>query len=147
MNQITLIGHMGKDPELKMTPAGQALARFSLATTETWKNQSGEKQSKTEWHHITCWGKQAEVAEKFLRKGQQLMVQGKVQYREYTDQQGVKRTATDIRCDTFEMLGKRDGARDPGPDTDPLDRGAEAGPAGAPSGGQSQGGYEDDIPF
>ncbi len=119
LNKVMLIGNLGRDPELKATPSGQSVARFSVATTETWKNQAGEKQSKTEWHNIVVWGKQAEIAEKYLRKGKQILVEGRIQYREYTDQAGVKKTACDIRCDNFVMLGRADegsggGARDSG---------------------------------
>lgn len=143
LNKVILIGNLGRDPELKMTPGGQALARFSLATTETWKNPQGERQSKTEWHNIVIWGKQAETAEKYLRKGQQIMVEGRIQYREYTDQAGAKKTACDIRCDNFVMLGrKEDGMRGGGSHEtrggDDYDM-----PAPPPSGG----GYSDDIPF
>ena len=106
LNKVMLIGNLGRDPELKVTPSGQALARFSVATTETWKNPQGEKQSKTEWHNIVVWGKQAETAEKFLRKGKQVLIEGRIQYREYTDQAGVKKTACEIRCDNFVMLGR-----------------------------------------
>lgn len=105
LNKCMLIGNLGKDPDLKMTPSGQPVARFSLATTETWKNQQGEKQSKTEWHNIVVWGKPAETAEKFLRKGKQILVEGRIQYREYTDQAGIKKTIAEIRCDNFVMLG------------------------------------------
>lgn len=116
LNKVLLIGNLGRDPELKATPSGQSVARFSVATTETWKNQQGEKQSKTEWHNIVVWGKQAEVAEKYLRKGKQVMIEGRIQYREYTDQAGVKKTACDIRCDNFVMLGRMEdgGGRDGG---------------------------------
>lgn len=142
MNKVILIGNLGRDPELKMTPNGQALARFSVATTETWKNPQGEKQSKTEWHNIVVWGKQAEIAEKYLRKGKQVMIEGRIQYREYTDQAGVKKTACDIRCDNFVMLGRMDegGARPSSGHSDfdePL-------PPPPPSSG---GNYDDDIPF
>ena len=145
LNKVMLIGNLGRDPELKMTPSGQALARFSVATTETWKNPQGEKQSKTEWHNIVVWGKQAEIAEKWLRKGKQVLIEGRIQYREYTDQAGVKKTACDIRCDNFVMLGKMEdgGGRSGGGS---VDEGYEPGPmaqGNAPSGG----GYEDDIPF
>jgi len=145
LNKVILIGNLGRDPELKMTPGGQALARFSLATTETWKNPQGEKQSKTEWHNIVVWGKQAEIAEKFLRKGKQLLVEGRIQYREYTDQAGVKKTAAEIRCDNFVMLGRMDEAPRSG-----------AGYSGGGAGGfdeplppppASGGNYDDDIPF
>ena len=115
LNKVLLIGNLGRDPELKTTPSGQNVARFSVATTETWKNQQGEKQSKTEWHNIVVWGKQAEIAEKYLRKGKQVMIEGRIQYREYTGQDGVKKTACDIRCDNFVMLGRmEDGNRDSG---------------------------------
>ena len=154
LNKVLLIGNLGRDPELKATPSGQSVARFSVATTETWKNQSGEKQSKTEWHNIVVWGKQAEIAEKYLRKGKQILVEGRIQYREYTGQDGVKKTACDIRCDNFVMLGRME---DGGGSRDSRDSG---GYGGRPSGGGSQdfedhgappasgGGFpDDDIPF
>lgn len=106
LNKVLLIGNLGRDPELKMTTGGQPVARFSIATTETWKDKAGEKQSKTEWHNIVVWGKQAEIAEKYLKKGKQVLIEGRIQYREYQDQQGVKKTACDIRCDNFQMLGR-----------------------------------------
>lgn len=106
LNKVLLIGNLGRDPELKMTTTGQPVARFSIATTETWKDKAGEKQSKTEWHNIVVWGKQAEIAEKYLKKGKQVLIEGRIQYREYQDQQGVKKTACDIRCDNFQMLGR-----------------------------------------
>lgn len=150
LNKIMLIGNLGKDPEVKMTPGGQQVARFSLATTETWKNAQGEKQSKTEWHNIVVWGKQAEIAEKYLRKGKQVYIEGRIQYREYTDQAGVKKYMTEIRCDNFAMLGRMDEGDRPAGGYSPKS-GASSGsrefsdePSGAPSGG---GAYDDDIPF
>lgn len=146
LNKVMLIGNLGRDPELKMTPSGQALARFSVATTETWKNPQGEKQSKTEWHNVVVWGKQAEVAEKYLRKGKQVLIEGRIQYREYTDQAGVKKTACDIRCDNFVMLGRlEDGGGRPSGGGGGAD---DYEPTGAPapaSGGAAA--YDDDIPF
>jgi len=152
LNKVMLIGNLGRDPELKATPSGQSVARFSVATTETWKNQSGEKQSKTEWHNIVVWGKQAEIAEKYLRKGKQILVEGRIQYREYTGQDGVKKTACDIRCDNFVMLGRMEDSN--------RDSGGYGGKAtgggsqdfedhGAPSPAGSGGGSfpDDDIPF
>ena len=150
LNKVLLIGNLGRDPELKSTPSGQQLARFSVATTETWRNQQGEKQSKTEWHNIVVWGKQAETAAKFLHKGKQVMVEGRIQYREYTDQAGVKKTACDIRCDNFVMLGRMEdggGSRDSG------SYGGRASGAGSAdyedSGAPAAGGSfpDDDIPF
>jgi single-strand DNA-binding protein len=144
-----LIGNLGRDPELKVTPSGQALARFSVATTETWKNPQGEKQSKTEWHNIVVWGKQAEIAEKFLRKGKQVLIEGRIQYREYTDQAGVKKTACEIRCDNFVMLGRlEDGAGGGGRSYGAAEgRGAEDYESTGPVPPAAGGGYEDDIPF
>jgi single-strand DNA-binding protein len=155
LNKVMLIGNLGRDPELKMTTQGTPVARFSLATTETWKNAQGEKQSKTEWHNVVVWGKQAEVAERYLRKGKQVMIEGKIQYREYTDQAGVKKTACDIRCESFIMLGRADeggggGARESSGSWSGASRSAQPAPdsfddAGAPP--VAGGNYDDDIPF
>ena len=147
LNKVMLIGNLGRDPELKMTPSGQALARFSVATTENWKNPQGEKQSKTEWHNVVVWGKQAEIAEKWLRKGKQVLIEGRIQYREYTDQAGVKKTACDIRCDNFVMLGRmEDGGGRAAGERGGMDDYDNAGPMPPPiaSGGAA---YDDDIPF
>ena len=146
LNKVMLMGNLGRDPELKVTPSGQALARFSVATTETWKNPQGEKQSKTEWHNIVVWGKQAETAEKFLRKGKQVLIEGRIQYREYTDQAGVKKTACEIRCDNFVMLGRmEEGGSGGGGRSSGADDYESSGPIPPVSSGG--GGYEDDIPF
>ena len=147
LNKVILIGNLGKDPELKMTPAGQPLARFSLATTETWKTPTGEKQQKTEWHNIVVWGKQAEIAEKYLRKGKQVMIEGRIQYRDYTDPSGVKKIYTDIRCDNFVMLGRMDDAsrQSGGSYERPPASGGQDYEAPVPP--PSHGGYDDDIPF
>ena len=162
LNKVMLIGNLGKDPELKVTPSGQPVARFSIATTETWKNPQGEKQSKTEWHNVVVWGKQAEIAEKYLRKGKQILVEGRVQYREYTDQAGVKKHVTEIRCDHFVMLGRMDesGSQREG-GYNRANSGASSADAGAGVGAHSGGGqdfddmappppssgYDEDIPF
>lgn len=138
-NRVVLIGNLGKDPELKMSPQGQAMARFSVATTETWKDGQGQKQSKTEWHNVVVWGKQAEIAEKFLRKGAQVMVEGRIQYREY-EKDGVKRQTTDIRCDSFVMLGSKSDNAGGAPRS-----GGFGAPPSGPQGGGS--GFDDDIPF
>ena len=153
LNKVMLIGNLGRDPELKATPSGQSVARFSVATTETWKNQQGEKQSKTEWHNIVVWGKQAEIAEKYLRKGKQVLVEGRIQYREYTDQAGVKKNATEIRCDNFVMLGRMEdggGSRDSGGYGGKATGGGSQDfeDHGAPSPSGGGGSFpDDDIPF
>ncbi len=154
LNKVMLIGNLGKDPELKATPSGQSVARFSVATTETWKNQQGEKQSKTEWHNIVVWGKQAEIAEKYLRKGKQILIEGRIQYREYTDQAGVKKNFCEIRCDNFVMLGRADEGSGGSRDSGGYGGKATGGGAqdfedhGAPGPAGSGGGFpDDDIPF
>ena len=150
LNKVMLIGNLGRDPERKATPSGQSVARFSVATPETWKNQSGEKQSKTEWHNIVVWGKQAEIAEKYLRKGKQVMIEGRIQYREYTGQDGVKKTACDIRCDNFVMLGRmEDGNRDSGGYGGKATGGGSQDfeDHGAPSPAAGNSFPDDDIPF
>ena len=146
-NKVMLIGNLGRDPELKVTPSGQVLARFSIATTETWKNPQGEKQSKTEWHNIVVWGKQAEIADKFLRKGKQVLIEGRIQYREYTDQAGVKKTSCEIRCDNFVMLSRmEEGGNARASDTrNGLDEYESTVTTPQVSGSGSD--YEDDIPF
>ena len=104
MNKVTLIGNLGKDPELRYTKTQTAFARFSLATTEEFTS-GGEKQKRTSWHNLVVWGKQAEIAGRYLHKGKQIYVEGKLEYREYQDQSGQKRSITDIRVDRFLMLG------------------------------------------
>lgn len=139
LNKVILIGNLGKDPELKMTQSGTPLCRFSMATTETWKNPQGEKQSKTEWHNITVWGKLAEIAEKYLSKGKQVMVEGKIEYQTYKGEDGVERKATNIRCENLVMLGSAhdDGNRSQG-NSKPVD---------PPASGGNSSGYDDDISF
>ncbi len=112
MNKVILVGTAGKDPELKMTTAGQPLARFSLATSEKWKDAQGNKKEKTEWHNIVIWGKLAEVAEKYVKKGMKLMLEGKIEYQEYTDSNGVKKHSTSIRCENMEMLSRVEGGEE-----------------------------------
>ncbi len=144
MNKVILIGNLGTDPEIKMTATGTPVCRFSLATTENWKNQAGEKQSKTEWHTIVVWGKQAEIAEKYLRKGKQVMIEGRIQYRDYTDAQGIKKTICDIRCDNFVMLGRMD---DGAPRNDAMKGGSDYEDTAAPVPPSASAYPNEDIPF
>lgn len=108
LNKVTLIGNLGKDPELRYTKTQTPFARFSLATTEEFTS-NGEKQKKTSWHNLVVWGKQAEIAGRYLRKGKQIYVEGKLEYREYDDANGQRRNITDIRVDRFLMLGPAPG--------------------------------------
>lgn len=110
VNKVILVGNLGRDAELRYTPGGAAVAKFSLATTEKWTDKSGSPQERTEWHNIDLWGKQAEALTEYLRKGKQVYVEGRLQTDEYTDKEGVKRKSTRVRCDRVVLLGGGGGA-------------------------------------
>ena len=117
VNKVILIGNLGKDPEIKYVSEGLPKATFSLATTEYYKDKNtGERVEKTEWHNIVAWRQLAEVAEKFLKKGKQVYVEGKLTSRSYDDKDGVKRYFTEIVADTITMLGKREDGGEEGSD-------------------------------
>lgn len=110
LNKVMLIGNLGKDPELRYTTSGQAVASFSLATSEKFKNKSGEMEERTEWHRVTLWGKLAEIAGEYLAKGKTVYIEGRLQTREWADRDGNKRYTTEIVGDRMQMLGgKGDG--------------------------------------
>jgi single-strand DNA-binding protein len=106
-NRVQLIGNLGSAPEIKTLDGGKKLAKLNLATNETHKNQKGEKVTETTWHNLVIWGPLAEVAEKYLEKGMEIAVDGKLQNNNYTDKEGVKRYSTDIVVSDFVMLGKK----------------------------------------
>lgn len=141
LNRVTLIGNLGADPDLRYTQSGQSVCELRLATTERWTSKDGEKQEKVEWHRVVVWGKTAEVAGKYLAKGREVCIEGKLQTRTYDDKEGVKRYVTEIVCQNLVLLrnGERGGRRDddgpPPPDGD------------AGNGGGYHGGPDDDIPF
>ena len=111
VNKVVLVGHLGGDPETRFTPSGAAVANFSLATNESWKDANGEFQDKTEWHRCVMFGKSAELAGDLLKKGQLAYIEGKLQTRNWEDKDGVKRYTTEVVCDMFTMLGRKmDGA-------------------------------------
>ena len=110
LNKVILIGRLGRDPETRYMPNGDAVCNFSLATTESWKDQSGQKKERTEWHAITLYRKLAEIAAKYLQKGSLVYLEGKIQSRKYTGKDGIERTAYEIVCSEMKMLGgKADG--------------------------------------
>ena len=112
VNKVILIGNLGKDPEIRTTPQGTTLARFSLATTTAWKDASGAKQERTEWHDIVAWEKLAQICGEYLQKGKQVYVEGSLQTRSWEDQNGQKRYKTEVKASNVVMLGRReDGAR------------------------------------
>jgi single-strand DNA-binding protein len=111
VNKVILVGRLGRDPETRYTGGGQAVANFSIATDETYKDRNGERQKRTEWHKIVVWGKQAEIAQQYLKKGSLLFLEGRIQSREWQDKEGQKRTSFEIVATNFRMLGGRgDGA-------------------------------------
>jgi len=108
VNKVILVGNLGKDPELRYTPSGTAVATFSMATTERYKDRDGQRQEKTEWHNIVAWRQLAEICGKFLHKGKQVYIEGKIQTRSYDDRDGNKRYITEIVVDQMQMLGSKD---------------------------------------
>jgi single-strand DNA-binding protein len=150
VNKVILIGNLGRDPEVRSTQSGQPVASFTLATNRRWRDKTGNKQEETEWHNIVVWGKQAEIAGQYLKKGKQIYLEGRLQTRSWEDRQsGEKKYKTEIVCDNFQMLGQRG-------DMD-MDRGGPSGGGpsydeGGSSGSGGGGGYggepeDDDIPF
>ena len=107
VNKVILVGRLGRDPETRYTSSGQAVCNFSLATDETYKDRNGERQKRTEWHKIVVWGKQAEIAQQYLKKGSLVYVEGRIQSRQWDDREGQKRTSHDIVANNFRMLGSR----------------------------------------
>lgn len=105
-NKVQLIGHLGQDPEIVNLESGNKLAKFSIATSESYKNAQGEKVEDTQWHNIVAWGKTAEIVENYLTKGKQVAVEGKLTHRSYETQNGEKRYITEIRCNELLMLSK-----------------------------------------
>jgi len=110
VNKVILIGNLGKDPELRYTPGGQAVGSFSLATSEKWRDKDGNPQDKTEWHNIVVWGRQAEIAKEYLAKGRQVYIEGRIQTRSWEDKDGNKRYTTEIVAQRLQFLGSRDQA-------------------------------------
>jgi single-strand DNA-binding protein len=150
VNKVILVGNLGRDPETRYMPDGGAITNVSIATTEVWKDKNGDKQEKTEWHRVAFFGKLAEIAGEYLKKGSQVYVEGRLQTRKWQDKDGADKYTTEIVADRMQMLGSRQGGgnRDMGD--------AEGGGAARPSAAAAKptaksGGkfddFEDDIPF
>ncbi|MBF0287458.1 MAG: single-stranded DNA-binding protein [SAR324 cluster bacterium] len=107
LNKVMLIGRLGKDPEIRYTQSGNAVANFTLATSEVWNDKQGQRQEKTEWHNVVAWDKLADLAQNYLRKGSQLYIEGKLQTRSWEDQNGQKRYTTEIQARTLQFLDSR----------------------------------------
>ena len=147
VNKAIIIGNLGKDPEMRYMPSGDAICNFSLATTDSWKDKNGEKQEKTEWHRISMFGKLAEIAGEYLKKGSQVYVEGRIQTRKWTNKEGQDQYTTEIVADKMQMLGGRSsgGGNSFEVGGKPSSSGRSAKPA-AKSGGDFDN-FEDDIPF
>ena len=152
INKVILIGNLGRDPEVRYMPEGGAVANISIATTDTWKDKSGEKQERTEWHRVAFFGRLAEIAGEYLKKGSQVYVEGSLRTRKWQDKEGQERYTTEIVANEMKMLGRREGggaepmAREP---REPATAGASSGKKAA-AGGGGGGGFDkmdDDIPF
>jgi single-strand DNA-binding protein len=139
INKAIIVGRLGRDPEVRYTPSGVAVANFSVATSEEWKDKdSGEKKERTEWHRIVAFGKLGEICGEYLAKGKQVYIEGRIQTRDWEDQNGVKRYTTEIVASQMQMLGTKD------------DTGAvrtEIPPVAEFPGVQGPGSADDDIPF
>jgi single-strand DNA-binding protein len=156
VNRVTLIGNLGRDPEMRYLPSGEAVASFSVATTEKWKDKSGGAQERTDWHRIEFIGRTAEVCGEYLKKGMPVYIEGRIQYDKWTDKEGVEKTLTKIRGDRMQMLGSKGGGGGGAGDAAYDDGGGapapapRAAPAGAASGGAKKSkldDFDDDIPF
>ena len=135
INKVTLIGHVGKQPEVRYTQGGSPVANFSLATNESWTSKTGERQDTTEWHRIVAWGKLAEICQEYVHKGSYLYIEGKIQTRNYDDRDGVKRYITEIRAMEIGLLDRKPGLESAGgePPIDTLP--------------PESGGGDDEVPF
>src|SRR5262247_821430 len=151
VNKVIIVGNLGADPETKYLPSGDAVTNIRVATTDTWKDKtSGEKKEATEWHRIAFFGRLAEVAGQYLKKGSQIYVEGSLRTRKWQDKDGQERYTTEIRADVMQMLGRREGGSQP-MDREPATATASAGGRSEPrKGGGGGGGFDkmdDDIPF
>jgi single-strand DNA-binding protein len=140
VNKAILVGNLGKDPELRYTPSGKAVASFSLATSERWTGQDGQKQESTTWHNIVVWGRQAETAKEYLAKGRQVYIEGRISNRSYDDKDGNKRYISEVVALNIQFLSGRDDQR---PAAEPSEKPDMSPP---PPPGET-GADEDDLPF
>jgi single-strand DNA-binding protein len=159
VNKVILIGNLGKDPETRYLPSGDAVTNISVATTDTWKDKSGEKQEHTEWHRVAFFGKVAEIAGEYLKKGSPVYVEGRIRTRKWQDKEGNDKYSTEIVADRMQLLGGRGGGGEPmmrEPSAASGGGGGGGGSAGGGGGGakaapaRKGGGFDemdDDIPF
>jgi single-strand DNA-binding protein len=161
VNKVILIGNLGRDPETRYTTGGDAICNLNNATSEQWKDKSGEKQERTEWHRVVLFGRQAEIAGEYLKKGRSVYIEGRLQTRKYTDKDGVEKYSTEIVGDRMQLLGSREGSGGGGDVDFGASAGGSRGGGGSGSGGGAGSGVkgggapkrsnpdelDDDIPF
>lgn len=153
VNKVTLVGYVGKDPEMRYLPNGDAVANLSLATSEVWKDKSGQKQEKTEWHRISFFGRLGEVCGEYVKKGTLLYVEGSISTRKYTDKDGIEKYATEIKGRELQMLGGKpqsDDHQNQGGSSQPPQRSQPAPASQAPAASRPGSGFDDFddmIPF
>jgi single-strand DNA-binding protein len=148
INKVILVGHLGKDPEVRAISTDRKVANFSLATTESYKNKSGERVDQTEWHNIVFYGPIADVIERYLKKGSQIYVEGKIRSRSYDDKDGIKRYVTEIIGDSMNMLGGRSGNSDSSGASSNTSSSSATSPAMESAGSfEPQTSGADDLPF
>ena len=148
VNKVILIGNLGADPDMRYTPSGQGVCELRIATSESWNDKNGQRQERTEWHRVVVWGKRAEVCSKYLSKGRQVYIEGRIQTRSYDDKEGQKRYITEVIAQEVVFIGgggaRGEGRRDDGP---PPPADADFAGFGGGGGGGGGGGPDDDIPF
>ena len=149
VNKVILVGNLGRDPERRSTPSGQQVATFSVATSRRWRDRDGNRQEQTEWHNIVVWGRQAEVAGEYLKKGRQIYLERRLTTRSWDDKQtGEKKYRTEVICENFQMLGQRgDSGGGGGSDYSSAPAPDRGGMADQDMGGGGAGVDDDDIPF
>lgn len=150
VNKVILVGNLGRDPESRFLPDGGAVCNFSIATTDKWKDKSGEQQERTEWHRIATFNKLAEICGEYLKKGSQVYIEGRLQTRKWQDKDGQERYTTEIVADRMQMLGSRAGGTESMGRSESRPAAAAAGggkPAAKKGGGASFDDMDDDIPF
>lgn len=163
VNKVILVGNLGRDPEVRYLPSGDAVANITIATSSKFKNKGGELVEETEWHRVTFFGKLAEIAGQYLKKGRSVYVEGRIKTRKYTDKDGVEKYATDIVANEMQMLGSREGMGEPsggGHDDEgqggsysrpsPAPQRSAPAPRPAPAAAKPSSGFDDmddDIPF
>ena len=153
VNKVIIVGNLGRDPEVRYTPNGESITNVTIATTDTWKDKAtGEKKEATEWHRVVFFGKLAEIAGQYLKKGRQVYVEGALRTRKWTDKEGQERYTTEIVANEMKMLGSREGMSDAPPRESGGGAQAAGGGGGRPAAaaqpaGSSFNDFEDDIPF